>query len=556
MYTGRLSLALAIFVAAFFVAGRGEGDPRDLLVAGLALVSATVMAGLAFAYSEIYRRPLRPAFLYSQAIFDLLLVTVIVHLTGGGTSQFAALYILVIVAGSLLLPPGGSLLVAAFGNLLYFTDVVVFSPASLTLGVWLQLGVFAVVALGSAWVGARLQEAGQGREEVEAELVQVRRHADDILENIRSGILTVDEGGCLRFANPAAGALLELELVPGRPVLARIAARAPELADALVRAARDRERTTRGEGTVTTESRRYPIGVTTTFSRQHEEEHGLAAGRTATAIFSDISDQKRLESMRLRAERLEGIASLSASLAHEIKNPLAAVRSAVEQLARMPQATDDTRTLTGLVVRESDRLSRFLSEFLDFTRVRVTSTSPVDAAAVARGAVSLAGAHPDCPEGVVVESAVAEGAPLTVQGDEDLLHRAVFNLLLNALQAVSPGGRVRVEVGPAPRGTVPQGLSSFPEGAVIMRVTDDGPGIPTEVRDRLFDPFFTTKPGGSGLGLAVVQRAVEAHRGFVTIESPWIDAGDGLPAHGARVSIVLPRAVPTPATPHSVPLVS
>ena len=96
-----------------------------------------------------------------------------------------------------------------------------------------------------------------------------------------------------------------------------------------------------------------------------------AATATATAIFQDISDQKRLDTLNARAERLEAVAELSASLAHEIKNPLAAIRSAVETLGRSPRSNADERTLADLIVRESDRLSRLLSEFLDFARVRV-----------------------------------------------------------------------------------------------------------------------------------------------------------------------------------------
>src|SRR5205814_7197617 len=97
--------------------------------------------------------------------------------------------------------------------------------------------------------------------------------------------------------------------------------------------------------------RMFPVGMTTTYTEGEE----AGTPRTATAIFADISDQKRLEMLRLRAERLEGIAELSASLAHEIKNPLASIRSAVEQLSRMPQADEDGRTLSELVMRESDR---------------------------------------------------------------------------------------------------------------------------------------------------------------------------------------------------------
>jgi two-component system sensor histidine kinase PilS (NtrC family) len=273
--------------------------------------------------------------------------------------------------------------------------------------------------------------------------------------------------------------------------------------------------------------KRFPIGVTTTFT-----EHEDSRRRTATAIFQDLSDQKRIDALRLRAERLEGIAELSASLAHEIKNPLASIRSSVEQISRMPHVTDDERTLSGLVIRESDRLSRLLSEFLDFARVQVGRTETVDLAEVARGAAGLAAAHPDRHESVRVTCVVPEGDPLNVDGDEDLLHRAVFNLALNAVQAAPAGSEVRIEVAVGSFDALPQGVA-FESGAVAVRVTDRGAGISPEIRDRLFDPFFTTKANGSGLGLAVVHRAIEAHRGLV-----FVDSG----AHGTRFTVILPKS--------------
>ena len=151
--------------------------------------------------------------------------------------------------------------------------------------------------------------------------------------------------------------------------------------------------------------------------------------------------------LRLRAERLEGIAELSASLAHEIRNPLASIRSAVEQISRMPAVSDDHKTLTALVMRESDRLSRLLSEFLDFARVRVARTETIDLGVVARGAASLAAAHPDRPPTAFASPAtLPDGDPMRVEGDEDLLHRAIFNLALNAVQASPPDGDVHIEV--------------------------------------------------------------------------------------------------------------
>src|SRR4029077_18237089 len=114
--------------------------------------------------------------------------------------------------------------------------------------------------------------------------------------------------------------------------------------------------------------------------------------------------------------------------AHDNKNPLASIRSSVEQISRMPAVSDDQKTLTALVMRESDRLSRLLSEFLDFARVRVARTDRVDLAAIACGAASLASAHPDRDETVKVVCVPSTGENLEIDGDEDMLHRAFFNL--------------------------------------------------------------------------------------------------------------------------------
>jgi signal transduction histidine kinase len=182
-------------------------------------------------------------------------------------------------------------------------------------------------------------------------------------------------------------------------------------------------------------------------------------------------------------------------------------------------------------VRESDRLSRLLSEFLDFARVRVTRVGPVDLASLARDAAALVAAHPDRKAGVAVDCATPE-LPVVVQGDDDLLHRVVFNLALNAVQATPERGHVRIEVLVATSDQLPSNIVFNSSGAVALRVTDDGPGIAPELRDRLFDPFFTTKPGGSGLGLAIVHRAVEAHRGVV-----FTERADGR----TRFTVLLPR---------------
>ncbi|MBK6454983.1 MAG: PAS domain-containing protein [Gemmatimonadetes bacterium] len=537
IYMGRLAMTAAIYLAAVF-AWR-DADRGDTLVASLTITVAMIFTAGSALYSEDGKKSLGRTFLSLQAVFDLALVTAVVHITGGGASQFAALYILVIATSAVLLSTTGALLAAALACVLYFGDVILLTEAPIDAALLLQLGVFAVVALSSWYIAARLREARAGTEELAAELVKVRLEASDILRNIRSGIITIDARGTLLYANPTASTLLGLPLEGhiGESALALIEPVAPVLARAIERAAVDGVRTTRAEGTVATATRSFPIGLNTTVSVPNGTDGAPGAG-TATVIFQDISDQKKLDTLHMRAERLEAVAELSASLAHEIKNPLASIRSAVEQLGRSPRANDDERSLSSLIVRESDRLSRLLSEFLDFARVRVTRIGPVDLAAVARGATSLVATHPDRPEGVQVQCVVPEGEVI-VEGDEDLLYRAVFNLALNAVQASTRPGTVRVEIAPLTSDDAPAGVS-FDQGGVALRVSDEGEGIPSEIRDRLFDPFFTTKPGGSGLGLSVVHRAIESHRGFVFVDSD---------ARGTRVTVLLPTFQADPESP-------
>lgn len=531
LYIGRLSLAFSVFLAALFA--WQDAESHATMIASLGMVAALAFTAASSWYGALRgpssERPAGRTFFTLQAVFDVVLVTAVVHVTGGAQSQFAALYILVTAAASLLLPAAGALLIAALGIVLYTGDVLFSQVGTVDISVLLQIGVFAAVALGVTYLSARLQEAGGAREELEARLALAKLQAEDILHNIRSGIITVDSSGVLIFANPSAGALLDFDhrSARGRTVQELISVPAPALAAALERAVHQRERVTRGEASITLHGRALSIGFTTTTM--------VAAGSpdqlSATVIFQDISDNKRLEELRMRTERLEAVAELSASLAHEIKNPLASIRSAVEQLALSAGAGDDERTLGRLIVRESDRLSRLLSEFLDFARVRVTRGSLVDVGGIARAAASLAAGFPDGEKEVALECDIPE-EPVFMEGDEDLLHRAVFNIVLNAIQASPHGGTVRLELSEMSSEQLPRGVL-FPDNAIALHVLDEGPGIPADLRDRVFDPFFTTKAGGSGLGLPIVHRAVDAHRGVVLVDSS---------ARGTRFSVLLPRS--------------
>jgi two-component system sensor histidine kinase PilS (NtrC family) len=510
IFIGRILAAVGLLTAASLI---WTTEPAVSFIVSVTVLLAFILT--AYGYWAIRLSDVRPGrlFLYVQAMADLGLVSALVHYTGGYASAFPALYITVIAAYALLLPLGAGLVTPLLASTLYFIDIFYFQPVRPGLGFWGQIAIF-LAAYGFVGVlAARLREAGVERETLKTELKRVRLEADDILRNIRSGVLTVDGAGRLAFINPMGERLLQIDGAgaTGLPVLDTLKIRSPELWAAIVAAIRHGRKVSRSEGLVQLEDgRSFPIGLsTTTFERDSEQLPSV------TAIFTDISDLKRLQELHLRAERLEAVAALSASLAHEIRNPLASIRSSVEQLARSARPDDeDERVLAQLIVRESDRLSRLLSEFLDFSRVRASQFVPVDLQAVVSAAARLVREHPDCPPDTVIR---VLGQRTVLDGDEDLLHRVVANLVLNAVQAARGPAEISVTTGLARPSELPTG--SEIENPVRLEIRDNGPGIPEELRARLFEPFVTGRAGGTGLGLAIVQRAVEAHRGLVLVDS-------------------------------------
>jgi len=523
VYLGRVVLAIVMFVAAAF--SFKAVPPETLVVLAGAAILSVMVSGWSAWYSHIRRLAPGQTFLYGQALFDLALVTTVVHVTEGPSSQFPALYVLVIAVSAVLMPFSASLLITALASLLYVGDILWSQPVLLTLAVWLQIAVFVGVFLVTGFIASRVRAVGVQQEELQQEVRRLRLEASDILGSMQSGVVTVDSQGDLVYANTAAQGLLGLngEKDLGQPCEEVLKPRSPRLCEVILETQRRRVKTLRGEGVVQLPDRAFPIGVTTT---SLDLESGETTG--VAAIFTDISDQRRLMELRLRAERLEAVAELSASLAHEIKNPLASIRSSVEQLSKSARANDDERFLAGLVVRESDRLSGLLSEFLDFSRVRVTDCHELDLAQVAQGAVELVRRHPDCTNGAVID---VDAAPSPMEGDEDLLHRVVSNLVLNAVQAAQGDVQITVQVRPARAWELPPGFQS---DSVVLKVIDNGPGIPAELRERMFEPFVTGRVGGSGLGLAIVQRAVLAHRGAVLVEST--------PGRETSFTVLLPTA--------------
>jgi two-component system sensor histidine kinase PilS (NtrC family) len=522
VYLGRIVVSTAVFLAAAFYFA--AVPPGVLLTLAVAALASLLASGASAFYTHVARRQPGPTFVYAQALFDLILVTTVAHLTGGPDSDFLPLYILVIAVAAVLLPLWSALLVTFLASALLVADVAVAFPNRLDVTLGLQVSVFLAVALTTGWIGSRVRIMGREHTALQQEVRRLKLEAQDILRSIGSGVLTVDADGALLYANPAAEELLgfRAEDFLGRQVLTSLAERSPELAQGLAVSLRHGIRRQRLEGRAEVDGRTLTIGMTTTRLEAPEGERP-----PATAIFTDISDQKRLEDLKVRTERLEAVAELAASLAHEIKNPLASIRSSVEQLTRAAGRGEDEDVLGRLVLRESDRLSRLLSEFLDFARMRVAMPRPVDLRQVAESAAGIVRQHPASSGGTEI---VVTGACPPVNGDDDMLHRMTVNLMLNAVQAAGGTVRVEVEIGEVEEVTFPDGTRG---PAASLCVRDDGPGLPADVHARLFQPFVSRRPGGIGLGLAVVHRVVEAHDGLVTVEST--------PGTGTVFTVLLPQ---------------
>jgi len=398
LYIGRLTIAAGIFAAALWA---WSGVPADVtLVATLALLLSIGVTAASYWYTDVLGRQPRTAFLYGQVLFDAVLVTAIVHITtvSDTPSDFSPLYVLVIAAGSLTLPLPGGLLIGAVATVLYLADLVWLLPFTPSWAWGLQAGLFALIAAATALLGHRLHRTDKALGQATSELRQLRLDTNDILAAIDTGLVTVDGDGQLTHMNAAAEEmlLLKLEEWHGRPVLDVLDLQARQLGSVIARTGRTGIPVRRHEIRVSRPQGDVVLHVRTTVL-EHPDRPWV------TAVIQDVTEQQEIDDLIRRAERLQAVAELGASLAHEIKNPLAAIRSSIEQLAGNRLLDGDRQTLHRLVISESDRLSRLLAEFMEFSRLELRRWRPIDLCAIASEAIGLVAQHPDTGAGTIIE---------------------------------------------------------------------------------------------------------------------------------------------------------
>lgn len=490
-----------------------------------------VTAALCFVATLVYRpfvgRIRHPAvFAACNVLTDLALVSALVVFSGGRHSVFTFLYVIVALYGAVIFPGWGALLCASGGSLAFGAILAIGQRGWLGPSVepqpwvglltgWLVHASALVAAAGLASFLAReLEHAGRVLDERTSDLAHLRTLHQRTVESLMSGLLTTDLDGRVTSFNGEAQRITGLsrsdamgrrldEVLPG--LSAQLASSGgPETGSRV----RMEFRGPRGQA--------MHLGVGAYVLR---DVAGEAAGNVV--IFQDVTDVVEMERELRRSERLAAAGQLSASIAHEIRNPLAAISGSIQVMrGTVDPERGDSRRLMEIVVREVDRLDRLIRDFLQFARPGEPDLEPVPVAQLVDEVMEMFEATR--PHGVRVEVAVDAG--LAALADAEQLRQVLWNLVLNAAQAMPEGGVLRVEAGRT-RGAAPQGERSGgrmeeEEKAtwVEISIMDQGAGIPAHVVEHMFDPFFTTKTGGTGLGLATVHRVIEEHGGSVRVE--------------------------------------
>jgi PAS domain S-box-containing protein len=233
------------------------------------------------------------------------------------------------------------------------------------------------------------------------------------------------------------------------------------------------------------------------------------------AIRYDITERKASEARLREQAALARLGEMAAVVAHEVKNPLAGIRGALQVIGgRLPEGARD-RAIIGDIVARLDSLNEIVHDLLVFARPREPKLAPVPLASLVEGTAALLKKDPSHS---AVDVLIAGDRP-TVQADAEQLQTVFLNLLLNAAQASGAASDVRVTI------------TATPSEANVI-IADRGPGIPSEVREKIFEPFFTTKHRGTGLGLPTAKRVVERHHGSITFDCP--------PTGGTVVTVTLP----------------
>jgi two-component system, NtrC family, sensor histidine kinase AtoS len=359
-----------------------------------------------------------------------------------------------------------------------------------------------------------------------------------LLQSMSGANISLDTSGLIVGASPAAELILgyrEDDLLGQRfsRVFAPPGAGQAELA-ALEHAILSRQPVRTDETYIgTKDGRRVRVGVSVSYLRQADQTE--PDGRTGTPGedvinvtigFKDVAEIRRLRDHLRKADQLVALGTLTAGVAHELRNPLASMRGLAELMSRDFGAEDPRQRYASTMMESIDRLNELVENLLLLTSDVASTREHVDVLDLVREVTHFAILGLGQRAVDITIDPAAGGAPVSLQGNRNRLIQALSNIMLNAVQATPDGGHVRISVVPS-------------DHHVTIRVHNTGSHIPADVMKRLFVPFFTTKPTGTGLGLAIARQIVSAHNGRIFVESDE--------QTGTSFILELPAAGPAPA---------
>ena len=512
MYTSILAFSLL-----FQESARTIVMPHNQLILLLLCIYTATIASAFFLLS------LRGHFLHfglAQNLLDAIFASVIVYATGSAQSMFTFTYFFAIIAGGLILPRYGGLVAAALSSLMLAAILTLefyghISSQALAVGLepvqdldillnhFSLTGLsFFLAALLSALFGARISKTENALVDSLITFDRFSALYKRIFDTISTGIITTDEEDRVISVNNAATAISGCSSAAfiGKPISACF----PGL-DVRVRGFRRVADFVRADGKV------LRLGYSVVSFPHRVQRNGMAwDGKIIT--LKDISDIEKMEKQMRQNEKLAAIGMMSASIAHDFRNPLAAISGSAQILAAETEKRDGAASmnyeLAGIIMRESARMIDTIADFLRFSRPDMAEASWLSLRVCLREVEQVCRANPKWPRTARLEIDVPAG--LDAWGDAKQLHAVMLHFITNAM-AFCPKGNERIRI------SAQEIQEEGREDMLRIEVGDNGPGIPESERERIFEPFYTTRADGTGLGLAIVHQIVETHGGSLRV---------------------------------------
>ncbi|HSP17050.1 MAG TPA: ATP-binding protein [Thermoanaerobaculia bacterium] len=505
------------------------------LIAGLTYV-------LTLAYIAIARViASRRANLMIQIAGDLVVETLLVYFTGGLDSPFSFMYLVSIITASMMLYRRGGLMAASgavilyggLGDLMYYgvlplPEQTWFAPTSWTssrlyFNMATNFAGFYATALLVSIISEKLQKTFEELDANRQNLAELRALNQNVVESIPSGLITLTSYGTAAFINPAGCQILQAQphAILGRHITEIGFATREEWNEIREQLAHG-ELVRREHDSFDLAGERRSIGFALTPLYTLE---GTPSGYTL--IFQDLTEMKKLEAELRLKDRMAAVGELSAGIAHEIRNPLAAIAGSVQVLKNSQSLSSQEQRLMTIVLRESERLNKTIAEFLRFVRPQEKRTAEFDIAASLSETLDLLSNSAELRKDHQIRREV-DPPSFMILGDADQIRQVFWNIALNAVRAMPTGGTLTVRAEPV-------------DGDYRIAFADSGRGMTESDLRRLFQPFRTNFPSGTGLGMAISYRIVQEHGGRIDVQSRV--------GEGTVITVTVPRAhAPAAAT--------